>query len=237
MWTMTRYGFFSAVCARKGDGSKGRPVEPNAIMVRARLREHLDNLQAFAAAVADREDDPTDVEMLRQVAFADIRESSTTDYRCRIFIAKTAWAVVLSRLALDEDYDNFKSAVLARMGGCPYEEALHRVWSVMYGIQERATGPGIYSHSSVPVDASADAGLDYNDMSDADDVLVIIDRRSQKDRRVAGYVVRPRDLGTDEDAYREFVERYPEKAVTGTLVLRHQRWGSIKHLRGEVAIY
>lgn len=40
MWLFTKYGFFSAVSAREGDGSHGRPVDPERIMVRAlhRLR-------------------------------------------------------------------------------------------------------------------------------------------------------------------------------------------------------
>jgi len=27
MWIFTRYGFFSAVCARQGDGGHGQPVD------------------------------------------------------------------------------------------------------------------------------------------------------------------------------------------------------------------
>src|SRR5436305_641101 len=34
MWIFTKHGFFSAVCAREGDGSHGRPVDPDRIMVR-----------------------------------------------------------------------------------------------------------------------------------------------------------------------------------------------------------
>jgi hypothetical protein len=46
MWIFTRYGFFSAVCAREGDGAHGRPIDPDRIMVRARLRDHLERLIA-----------------------------------------------------------------------------------------------------------------------------------------------------------------------------------------------
>jgi len=35
MWIFTKYGFFSAVCARKGNGKHGQAVDPNRIMVRA----------------------------------------------------------------------------------------------------------------------------------------------------------------------------------------------------------
>ena len=44
MWVFTKYGFFSAVCARKGSGKYGQPVDPDRIMIRARLRSHLDAL-------------------------------------------------------------------------------------------------------------------------------------------------------------------------------------------------
>ena len=35
MWIFTKHGFFSAVCARQGDGKHGQPVDPDRIMVRA----------------------------------------------------------------------------------------------------------------------------------------------------------------------------------------------------------
>jgi hypothetical protein len=42
MWIFTKHGFFSAVCARKGDGMHGEPVDPERIMVRSRIRGHLE---------------------------------------------------------------------------------------------------------------------------------------------------------------------------------------------------
>ena len=45
MWIFTKYGFYSAVCAHQGDGRHGRPVDPDRIMVRARVRGHLDALK------------------------------------------------------------------------------------------------------------------------------------------------------------------------------------------------
>ena len=45
MWIFTRHGFFSAVCARQGDGKHGQPVDPDRIMVRARVRGHLESLK------------------------------------------------------------------------------------------------------------------------------------------------------------------------------------------------
>ncbi len=45
MWLFTKHGFYSAVCARQGDGSHGQSVDPDRIMVRARVRSHLEALK------------------------------------------------------------------------------------------------------------------------------------------------------------------------------------------------
>jgi len=45
MWIFTKHGFFSAVCARQGDGKHGQPVDHDRIMVRARVRSHLEALK------------------------------------------------------------------------------------------------------------------------------------------------------------------------------------------------
>ena len=123
MWLFTQYGFYSAVCARQGDGSHGQPVDPNRIMLRARRREHLDRLLARFTDILGR---------------VEVHESTATDYRFRIFVDKTDWASVLRDLGDELDYDNFKSAVANRLTGDTdgnYEHALHDVWEVMYGLQ------------------------------------------------------------------------------------------------------
>jgi hypothetical protein len=55
-----------------------------------------------------------------------------------MFVDKQAWSRVLSELALETDYDNFKSEVAHQLGGAdsPYEHALHEVWSVMHRLQK-----------------------------------------------------------------------------------------------------
>jgi hypothetical protein len=123
MWVFTKHGFFSAVCARQGDGKHGRPVDPDRIMVRARLREHLDALKKRF---------PT---LLGQ---CDLQESASTDYAYRLFLAKSAWVQVLAALAEETDYDNFKSEVAHHQGraGAAYEHSLHEVWSVMHRLQK-----------------------------------------------------------------------------------------------------
>ena len=121
MWVFTRHGFFSAVCARQGDGTHGQPVDPGRIKVRARVREHLEGLkQRFP-------------DLLGQ---CDVLEFAGTDYAFRIFIDKQVWSNVISGLAEETDYDNFKSEVARQGRDAAYEHALHDVWSVMYRLQQ-----------------------------------------------------------------------------------------------------
>jgi hypothetical protein len=124
VWLFTKHGFFSVVCARLGDGKQGRPIDTARLMVRARVREHLE-------ALKKRWPD--------HLGLCDIRTSAATDYAFRMFVDKQTWARVLAELALETDYDNFKSEVARHQGdaGLPYEHALHDVWSVMYRLQEK----------------------------------------------------------------------------------------------------
>ena len=123
MWIFTKYGFYSAVCARQGDGSHNQPVDPNRIMVRARVRKHLEALKdRFPDLLGDCE----------------IKEFAGTDYAFRLFVEKSVWSQVLVGLNEDMDYDNFKSEVARFQGrdGTAYEHSLHEVWSVMYELQK-----------------------------------------------------------------------------------------------------
>lgn len=123
MWIFTKHGFFRAVCARQGNGSHGQPVDPDRIMVRARLRSHLEALQGRFADL---------------LGPCDIQESAGTDYAFRIFVSKTIWSQVLAGLAAETDYDNFKSEVAHHQGkmGAAYEHSLHEVWSIMNRLQK-----------------------------------------------------------------------------------------------------
>jgi hypothetical protein len=124
MWLFTKHGFFSVVCARQGDGQQGRPIDTTRLMVRARVRGHLE-------ALKKRWPD--------HLGLCDIRTFAATDYAFRMFVDKDVWSRVLSELALETDYDNFKSEVARHQGdaGVPYEQALHDVWAVMYRLQEK----------------------------------------------------------------------------------------------------
>lgn len=122
MWIFTRHGFFSAVCARQGDGRHNQPVDRDRIMVRARVRAHLEALKHRFP------------ELLEQ---CDVQEFAGTDYAYRIFVAKPVWSQVLAALSEDIDYDNFKSEVARHQGqtGSAYGRALHTVWSAMHRLQ------------------------------------------------------------------------------------------------------
>ncbi len=124
MWIFTKHGFFSAVCARKGNGKHGQPVDPDRIMVRARMLGHLEALKKrFPDFLGECE----------------MQKSAGTDYAYRLFVQKSAWMQVLAGLAGETDYDNFKSEVACHQGsaGAAYEHALHDVWSVMNRLQKQ----------------------------------------------------------------------------------------------------
>jgi hypothetical protein len=123
MWLFTKHGFFSAVCARQDAGKHGQPVDPDRIMVRARVRGHLEALKKrFPELLGECE----------------ILESAATDYAFRLFVQKSAWVDVLAGLGEETDYDNFKAKVAEHQGkaGAAYERALHEVWAVMHRLQK-----------------------------------------------------------------------------------------------------
>ena len=123
MWIFTKHGFYSAVCARRGSGKQGQPVDPESIMVRTRLRSHLTALQ-------DR--------FPEFIGACEIKEFVGTDYAFRLFVPKSVWKQVLAALAEETDYDNFKSEVARHQGkaGAAYEHSLHEVWKVMNRLQK-----------------------------------------------------------------------------------------------------
>jgi len=123
MWIFTKHGFYSAVCARLGTGNPGQPVDPDRIMVRARVRDHLEALQKrFPNLIGECE----------------IQEYAEMVYAFRIFVDKPVWSQVLAGLAEETDYDNFKSEVARHQGpaGADYKQSLREVWSVMNKLQK-----------------------------------------------------------------------------------------------------
>lgn len=122
MWIFTVHGFYSAVCARIGNGERNQPVDHNRIMVRARLKSHLNNLKNAFPDLLEK---------------CEIETFTGTDYKYRIFVSKDTWTTLLEKISEDINYDNFKSAVAKNRGvGSDYEHSLHDVWSTMYSIQK-----------------------------------------------------------------------------------------------------
>lgn len=121
MWLFTKYGFYSAVCARV-EGSRLSPIDPNRIAVRARFREHLESLiRRFPSLIGD----------------AEIRSYSGTDYQFRIFIPKKSWSAIVSQIADEIRYDNFKSEAESSASPPEYVDALHDVWQVVWSSSNR----------------------------------------------------------------------------------------------------
>jgi hypothetical protein len=126
MWLFTKYGFFSIVNA---DTPDGLATDVNTVMIRARVSQHLKNLQdRFSNTVL-------------ALAGVDIIDSGGTDYRYRIILSKKDWAIILYELAMEQVWGNFKDEVARH---APYEHlhsgyiaAIHDVWSVMLGLQKR----------------------------------------------------------------------------------------------------
>ncbi len=117
MWLFLPEGFFSIVCGRTKDG-----LDTDTIMVRARMKQHLESLIGrFTADLGGRP----------------IKQTDDTDYRYRLIVPKATWVKVLTQIGQGLDYGNFKSRAGAVQGktGWDYVNALHDVWAVMRDLQ------------------------------------------------------------------------------------------------------
>lgn len=126
MWVFTRYGFVSIACARKQDGS----LDEDTVMVRARARKHLENLQERFPETG--------------LGKGEILTGAGTDYRYRIIVPKAEWASILSQLALEQTWPNFKNEAsrfsgLKKVSGM-YVHALHEIWAIMADLQATQVG-------------------------------------------------------------------------------------------------
>lgn len=109
MWIFSKVGFFSVVRNNQGDG----------VLVRARVRKDLVELRDTYA--------PT---------LGEITHDKLRDYPYRAKLSLDDLAQVMARIALDIDYSNFKSEV-ARRQGWERERHYHKVWDVMYDLEEK----------------------------------------------------------------------------------------------------
>lgn len=108
MWIYTTRGFFSIV------GDRARPTE---VLVRARLKGDLERLREVWPTLT-----PT-------------QETNRRDYRFRAHLPSRELPLLLSKLASEVTYTNFKDAVAALDS---YERAdlYHDVWAVMANAQD-----------------------------------------------------------------------------------------------------
>ena len=121
MWVFTIYGFYSIACAGKPDGT----LDPDMVMVRARRKDHLQNLQKRCP----------------ELASSQIISPPNRDYGYRLIVPKSVWVAALREMTEEQKWDNFKSEVRKRMGldGADYTDALREVGEIMLRIQESDT--------------------------------------------------------------------------------------------------
>ncbi|HEV2134254.1 MAG TPA: hypothetical protein VGR47_08315 [Terracidiphilus sp.] len=124
MWIFSIYGFYSIACATNTDGT----LDPAVVMVRARCKDHLQNLQKRCP----------------ELASSKILSPPNRDYGYRLIIPKAIWVAALQEMAEEQTWGNFKNEVAQRMGGdgADYTDALHDVWRTMYRLQESETRQG-----------------------------------------------------------------------------------------------
>jgi hypothetical protein len=118
MWICSTIGFFSVACAQRADGS----LDPDTVMLRARRKAHLQNLQ----------------KRFPEIAGLEILVTPRNDYRYRLILPKAEWAGMLADLATEQEYSNFKDEAARNQSktGADYVRALHEVWAVMHAIQK-----------------------------------------------------------------------------------------------------
>ena len=118
MWVFTRYGFYSIACANRSDGS----LDSQSVMVRARCIAHLRSLQKRFPALA----------------VGKILELPNRDYGYRLIIPKASWTTIVSELAQEQEWSNFKDEAARYQGTSDrgYVQALHDVWDVMHRLQQ-----------------------------------------------------------------------------------------------------
>jgi hypothetical protein len=119
VWLLTRIGAMSVVQAGPDPGS--HPSEPRKLMVRARVRRHLELLQRDHASLRH---------------YPIIESDPKRDYRWRMIVPRETLAKVMAAMVASIDYSNFKSACAASPDLDPaYDAALHEVWATLRRLQ------------------------------------------------------------------------------------------------------
>ena len=163
MWLMTRYGFFSIVCAR----GKGGRVLRGVMMVRARKKEHLERIKELNTGLGP------------------IVETDDTDYPYRIIARRRVVKALVNQITRDIDYGNFKSAAAQddTTGDGTYITFLHAVWaaglrmtpprartlygSAFYDREQVATALENYQYADTPQRANGNDVLTVAELEEA----------------------------------------------------------------------
>lgn len=126
MWLQTVYGAFSIVAATQ-DGTAAGAIDPTKILIRGRVRSHLEALQMQFPALANDA----------------IIESPSRDYPFRLLVSRDSFADVMKEMVAKLSYTNFKNAAAHGPVGTDtaYIDALHEVWSVLRTIERPRTQP------------------------------------------------------------------------------------------------
>jgi len=186
MWIMLPFGMFSAVCAKPiVNGVVGGTIDPHRIMVRARMLSHLTALRAkFPELLADSE----------------IVETPHNDYAGRIYMYKEVWAQIVASCALAIAYGNFKDEVKrVNEYDDPYGSTLDAVWGVLYHLQEKVHGFGIFSRDN-PARSVASAKAYLTPRPRPSDRVVVVFSGPSWEEPV-GVIWHPNLFGSSAEAY------------------------------------
>jgi len=116
MWVVLKQGFFSAV---------EHHDSPQQVVVRARCRQHAENL---AAATGGK-----------------VQWTPDADYCARVTMSKATWADFLKAAALDISYANVKDSLSG--GDAAYHHAMVACWAALNDFQCEREGVGAYVQS------------------------------------------------------------------------------------------
>lgn len=119
VWIISTLGAFSVVKAAPEPGRFSRRTK---LMIRARVRRHLELLQREHTGLQ---------------SFEIIESEPHRDYRFRIIAPRTVVARVMARMVADLDYGNFKGACSSSPDlDATYGHALHDVWAALRRLQK-----------------------------------------------------------------------------------------------------
>jgi hypothetical protein len=115
VWVFTQNGFYSVVAYDPSRDHGGNSRGEGLLLVRARVREDLEQLRQW-------------------IPNLEIREHPRADYRFRAVLGREDWKRILGAEVDSLDYTNFKNRVADKQGHKRHE-AYMRVWAAMRQLQ------------------------------------------------------------------------------------------------------